>query len=177
MSYKDVFINEKNEDALPVQRLRLRYPEICGDDKCAERINKTIEKIISEYKAAALRDKVYTYHDLKYRVKSTEPFSVLFENTKKGPDSAFSYRVFSITFDKNGRAAPLDLEKTNKKAAKKYFRSYGIKLYRKALRFSYYIENGKFVIYAIKPGRGKMPELIVYDAGISPASASGRLFR
>ena len=152
MQITDIADNTTDKDGKIKRRTLINYPRVNGGGKAENRINGFIEKIIESYKKDAAKTSLYTYNRLKYRICCKKPLSVFFESERMGAEGIFSYAPFSATFSDDGYAVPLLLDKINIRGAKRFFAGYGIRLSRRDLKYSYYIdENGQTVIYAKYP--------------------------
>lgn len=164
MKITDITDNTIDKGEKITRRILINYPHADGETKAEDRINRFISKIVAAYKKDASKASPYTYNRLKYRVCSSEPLSLLFESEHMGADGLFSYKPFSVTFSEHGYAVPLLLEKKQIRKAKRFFAGYGIRLRRRDMKYSYYVDNSKdTVIYAKKSdGRRAKREVVEY---------------
>ena len=152
MKITDIADNTVDKDGEIKRRILINCPQTDGNTKAEIRINRFIQKIAEEYKKDASAASLYTYNRLKYKVCSSAPLSLFFEDERMGAEGLFSYRPFSVTFSDDGYAVPLLLDKTKRRGVKKFFAVYGIRLSRRDMKYSYYLNNdGETVIYAKKP--------------------------
>ena len=152
MKITDTADNTIDKDKGTNRRILINYPQTEGLTAAEKRINVFILKIVSDYKKQALNAPLYTYNRLKYKVCRNEPLSLFFESESMGADGLFSYIPFSVTFSSDGCALPLAADKKTLHGAKKFFAGYGVKLSRRDMKYSYYInDNSQTVIYAKTP--------------------------
>ena len=161
MEIVDITDNKTDKDGDIRRRILISYPQLTGDGKTEKRINGFIINIVKEYKKNAAKASLYTYHKLKYRVCSRDPLSLFFESESRG-DGRFSYDPFSVTFSADGYAVPLLLDKAKIRKTKRYFSDNGIRLSRRNIKYSYYLNNGKdTVIYAKKPDNHRAKRSVI----------------
>jgi hypothetical protein len=159
-------VSDKTKDGVR-RRVIMNYPRAV-DGKAADKINKFISDIIKRYKKSAENAPLCTYNKLTYKIFSFDPLSVCFEAERYG--QKYKYVVFSVTFSPDGRAVPFLPDKKEIKAIKKRFLSQGVKISYRSIRYSYYIKDGKTVIYQKRKNTKR--DIIKI---ISEASAYGRL--
>ncbi|MBQ7700016.1 MAG: hypothetical protein IJT49_06725 [Clostridia bacterium] len=148
MEITDIADNKTDKDGGIKRRTLINYPYIKCGGKAEKRINAFILKIVDAYKISTAKASLYTYNRLKYKIQSRSPLSLYFESESRG-DGRFSYAPFSVTFSSDGYAVPLDTDKATAEKAKKHFSEHGIRLTRKDMKYSYYInENSQTVVYA-----------------------------
>ena len=169
-------IKEYSEDG--AKRYRLRYPFIDGKDARAKRMNAFIGMIASACKKDAAA-KGFSYSGLRYKITCCEPLSLFFEYEKRGADGAFSYRPFSVTFSDRGYSVFLKLKRADVVKIKRYFRSAGVRFFKKDAGRSYYVtDGGRITVYAPnKEKRRAKRGVIGYTLTSAEASAYARLFR
>ena len=158
-------VSDKTKDGVR-RRVIINYPRLSGG-KAYDKINKFILNIIKKYKKSAENAPLCTYNKLTYKIFSFEPLSLYFEAECYG--QRYKYTPFSVTFSADGHALPFLPDKKEIKAIKKRFKLSNEKIAAKSIRYSYYISDGKTVIYQ-KRKNTKRDVIKV----ISEASAYGR---
>ncbi len=129
------------------KRVILYYPEAVDGGKAGRRINRFISDIISTLKKDAERAS-FVYVRCGYEKHNESPLSFLFELELYGKDGVYRHAPFSVTFGEDGRALPLCKSKKEIKEIKRRFKERGINISSRALKYSYYIKDGKTVCYA-----------------------------
>ena len=148
------------------RRVIINYPRFSGG-KAADKINKFILNIIIRYKKSAENAPLCTYNKLTYKIFSFEPLSLYFEAESYG--QSYKFTPFSVTFSSDGHAMPFLPDRKEIKAIKKRFGLSNEKITAKSIRYSYYISDGKTVVY--KKRKNTKRDVIKV---ISEASAYGR---
>ena len=148
-------------------KLRFRYPYLQDETKAAKRINSYFSRVFSTVKANAIKSGRFSFIscDHTFFISENGYFSVLFELTAKGKDKAYSYSPFSFTFDENGFAVPLykKIDKNAYKKAKRAFSARSVKLSKKEFLYSYYLNPGGAVIYAVRKRAADRHGYIKYE--------------
>lgn len=152
MDITDIEDNTADKKGEIKYRTFINYPRISNGGKAEKRINGFIKRIMENYKKDTAKASLYTYNRLKYKICCPDPLSLLFESEHRGKDGLFSYSLFSVTFSDDGYAMPLSLDRSTAHSAKKFFKSYGVRMSVRNMKYSYYLtENNQAVIYAKTP--------------------------